>query len=187
MRDFHRDDPYFSLCGLNCKLCPMHLGEYCPGCGQGAGNQPCAIARCSINYGGFTYCNECPQYPCALYDNCTCFDSFITHQHQLIDMKKIKVIGIDAYQKEQRHKAKILKTLLSQYNEGRSKNFYCVAVNLLELTDLMNTMVKLEALPETTPIKMKAMTAKALLQELAEEQHILLTLRKKPKVVKEQL
>ena len=31
--NYHREHPEFALCGLNCVLCPMHLGGYCPGCG----------------------------------------------------------------------------------------------------------------------------------------------------------
>ena len=33
MKDFIRADQLFSLCGLNCGLCTMRLGGYCPGCG----------------------------------------------------------------------------------------------------------------------------------------------------------
>lgn len=47
MKGFSRKEPMFSLCGLNCALCAMHVGGYCPGCGGGEGNQSCAFARCS--------------------------------------------------------------------------------------------------------------------------------------------
>ena len=33
MKGFTRREPLFSLCGLKCGLCRMHLGGYCPGCG----------------------------------------------------------------------------------------------------------------------------------------------------------
>ncbi len=36
MMGFAREDQLFSLCGLNCGLCPMQLDGYCPGCGGGA-------------------------------------------------------------------------------------------------------------------------------------------------------
>ena len=36
MKGFTRTETRFSLCGLNCGLCSMHLGGYCPGCGGGA-------------------------------------------------------------------------------------------------------------------------------------------------------
>ena len=52
MKDFLRQEPLFSLCGLNCGLCTMHLGGHCPGCGGGAGNQSCSLARCSLQHGG---------------------------------------------------------------------------------------------------------------------------------------
>lgn len=37
MRGFGRKDQLVSLCGLNCGLCTMHLGGYCPGRGAAAG------------------------------------------------------------------------------------------------------------------------------------------------------
>ena len=52
MKDFLRQEPLFSLCGLNCGLCTMHLGGHCPGCGGGAGNQSCSLARCSSSTAG---------------------------------------------------------------------------------------------------------------------------------------
>ena len=30
MKGFHRDNQLFSLCGLNCGLCPMHLNNIVP-------------------------------------------------------------------------------------------------------------------------------------------------------------
>ena len=56
MKDFLRQEPLFSLCGLNCGLCTMHLGGHCPGCGGGAGNQSCSLARCSLQHGGVAFC-----------------------------------------------------------------------------------------------------------------------------------
>lgn len=32
-KDFVRGNLWFSLCGLNCGLCPMKLDSHCPGCG----------------------------------------------------------------------------------------------------------------------------------------------------------
>ena len=37
MKGFTRGETRFSLCGLNCALCSMRLGGYCPGCGCGGG------------------------------------------------------------------------------------------------------------------------------------------------------
>ena len=59
MKGFKRNNQLLSLCGLNCGLCPMHIDGYCPGCGGGAGNQSCRIARCSLEHDNLTYCYEC--------------------------------------------------------------------------------------------------------------------------------
>ena len=45
MKGFTRTETRFSLCGFDCALCSMRLGDYCPGCGGGAGNQSCALAK----------------------------------------------------------------------------------------------------------------------------------------------
>ena len=65
MKGFERKNQLFSLCGLNCGLCPMLLGNYCGGCGNG--NQSCKIAKCSLAHGEIEYCYECKQYPCEKY------------------------------------------------------------------------------------------------------------------------
>ena len=49
MKGFERKNQLFSLCGLNCGLCPMFLGKHCGGCGNG--NQSCGIAKCSLEHG----------------------------------------------------------------------------------------------------------------------------------------
>ena len=42
MKGFNRKNQLFSLCGLNCGLCPMFLNKNCPGCGGGEGLQGAA-------------------------------------------------------------------------------------------------------------------------------------------------
>ena len=136
MKDFRRDDLLFSLCGLNCGLCPMKIGGYCPGCGGGEGNQTCAIARCSLIHGKPQYCFLCGEFPCGLYEGITKYDSFITHRNQLVDMEKARKLGMEAYTAEQQEKIRILNCFLDEYNDGRRKSFYTLLVNLLDLADL---------------------------------------------------
>lgn len=62
MKGFERKNQLFSLCGLNCGLCPMLLGNHCGGCGNG--NQSCRIEKCSLEHGKMEYCYECGQYSC---------------------------------------------------------------------------------------------------------------------------
>lgn len=179
MKGFNRTNLSFSLCGLNCGLCTMRLDGYCSGCGGGDGNQSCAIAKCSLQHDKVEYCFLCPEYPCKKYEGAEDYDSFITHQRQLRDMARTQEIGIEAYNAEQTRKAEILRTLLSGYNDGRRKTFYCVAVNLLPLRDIEDVMIQIAENSSCDSLKEKAENAVSLFQNLAVRQGILLKLRKK--------
>lgn len=135
MKGFERKNRYFSLCGLNCALCPMYVGGYCPSCGGGAGNQSCRIAKCSIEQGGIEFCFECKKYPCEHYGEEDVVDSFITYRNRRADAERAKK-DIRSYIREQEEKEKILLWLLSECNDGRRKTLFCTAVNLLSLHQL---------------------------------------------------
>jgi F0F1-type ATP synthase delta subunit len=77
-------------------------------------------------------------------------------------------------------KVEILNFLLSNYNDGKRKNFYCTAVNLLKLEDLKNILVEFKK-----KIKMKDITAKekiefviSFFKDKAEKEEIEIELRK---------
>lgn len=181
MKNFQRSDHSFSLCGLNCGLCSMKLDCYCPGCGGGAGNQGCAIAKCSMQHDRIEYCHLCREYPCEKYDGIDEFDSFITHRNQLKDIKRFKEMGLVQYHAELDRKIEILKCLLTDYNDGRHKSFFCIAVNLLALQDVEAVMNKLSARTcsdNLTPTERAAVAAE-LFQSVAEQKAVKLKLNKK--------
>ena len=181
MKGFNRSNQLFSLCGLNCGLCPMFLNKYCPGCGGGEGNQSCKIARCSMEHDSVQYCFQCSEYLCEKYDHIDDFDSFITHRSRKSDMEKAKQFGIDSYNAEQTEKAKILGIFLSGYNDGRKKTLFCVAVNLLELQELQTVLKEIDRKSdmETMTLKEKSAFVAGLLQDAAATKNIDLKLHKK--------
>lgn len=183
MKDFQRNNQLLSLCGLNCGLCTMHLGGYCPGCGGGAGNQTCKIARCSIEHDHLEYCFECSSYPCDKYAKMDKYDSFITHQHYYQDALKAKKQGLEVYNREQQEKINILTLLLDKYNDGRKKSFYCLAVNLLELEDLNDIIRIIKTNQNFNSLSLKEQVSEIveLFQDKAKEHNIVLKLKKKPK------
>lgn len=183
MSNFHRDNAYLSLCGLNCALCVMHLGNFCPGCGRGAGNQPCKIAKCSIQH-GVAYCYECKKYPCDHYQEFKKYDSFITHQNHDENFDRFHKLGKDEYIVEQIKKEEILHTLLADYNDGRKKSFYCLAVNLLPYSEssMILEKLKLDTNMNNNTLKEKAAYAEFLFREAAKRQHVTLKYQRKPKV-----
>lgn len=179
MKGFERKNQLFSLCGLNCGLCPMRLGNYCGGCGNG--NQSCKIAKCSLEHGRIEYCYECGQYPCEKYRHIDEYDSFITHRRRKADLEKARSAGIEQYNLEQREKVQILSYLLSNYNDGRRKNFFCVAVNLLELSEIQEAIRQIrsnEELP-SLPQKAQSLYVAEVFQKIAGKRNIELKLKKK--------
>ena len=143
-----RDYPEFAACGLNCGLCPRYYTSgtsRCPGC-AGAGfsdvHPACGILSCCQRK-GLEYCFLCDEFPCRKYDGDDGIDSFITHRNQFKDMEKAREIGMEAYKAELNEKIEILKELLEQYDNGRRKSFFCLAVGLLELEDLRQIMQKI--------------------------------------------
>ena len=176
MKGFTRKNQLFSLCGLNCGLCTMRLGGHCGGCGNG--NQSCKIARCSLEHGSVEYCCECSQYPCEKYEKFDEYDSFITHRNRKADMEKLRTVGADRYNAEQEEKIRLMEYLLSTCNDGRRKTLFCLAVNLLELSDVRAIVEQLMAADLSTT-KERAVYAAALLQKAADEKGISLKLNRK--------
>ena len=179
-----RDYPQFAACGLNCGLCPRYYTEgssRCPGCaGEGFSevHPTCGILSCSQRK-GLEYCFECEEFPCKKFDKWGDSDSFITHRNYLPDMQKVKENGIDAYKTELNAKIKVLEKLLAEYNDGRQKSFFCIAVNLFELDDIIEIMEQLENdvnLPGTT--KEKTSAAVRMFNAKAAKKGILLKMRK---------
>lgn len=181
MKGFERRNQFLSLCGLNCGLCPMFLNKNCPGCGGGEGNQSCKIARCGMEHGNVEYCFQCREYPCKKYEDIDDFDSFITHRHRKIDLEKARQDGIEAYNMEQKEKAKILDILLASYNDGRKKTLFCIAVNLLEVQELHAILMQIQnsTMLERLSLKEKSALVAGLLEETAVKKGIELKLRKK--------
>ena len=175
-KEFKRTDNLFSLCGLNCNLCPMFVRKQCGGCfSDSPCYLTCPIAPCSVEHGGVEYCFECGEYPCDKYDGIDLNDSLISHKNQLKDMEKAKTMGIEKYKEEQLAKKNILDKMLKDYDDGHSDVFFCLAVNLLELYDLMELMNNLGNLNDNED---KNKLLKEKLHLLAEKNDVVLELRR---------
>lgn len=177
--EFQRTDGLFSLCGLNCGLCPMQIRGECSGCFNGSTcYQTCPIAPCSVRHGNGDYCFQCPEYPCKLYDGIDAHDSLISHRNQKKDMLKAKEMGIEAYLAEQRAKKVLLTRMLDEYNDGFRDVFFCLAANMLELSDLEIIIKQADATCGYMDGVDKANWLRRLLQACADERGILLVLRR---------
>ena len=170
MKGFSRAEPLFSLCGLQCALCPMHLDGHCPGCGGGAGNQSCAIARCSLEQDGVAFCTQCTRYPCERYDGFDACDSFVPHQTRQRDLDHLQAVGLETLLAEMREKTRLLECLLNGYNDGRHKALFRTAAYLLPLPELRAVLKQLGSEPGLRELR-----------AAADRQGLELKLRRNPK------
>ncbi len=186
MEEYTRTTPQFSLCGLNCGLCPRYQtqGESrCPGCGGPdfrLKHPACAVITCSKKHGSPEYCFECSAYPCERYSRTGEADSFISYRNVIADFEKAKTSGVEPYMAELREKIEILEFLLNTYNDGRRKSYYCSAVNLLPLPDLREIMSETQEkiAPSDIPQKEKIEETIRLFEARAKSKDIELKLRK---------
>lgn len=134
-----------------------------------------------MEHGQIEYCFQCSSFPCQNYEHISDFDSFITHQNQISDIEKFRHIGRSAYIDEQVEKRRILDYLLSNFNDGRKKTLFCVAVNLLEVVELQEVVRQIETDRDFygMGIKEKSSLAAKRLQDMAARRNISLKLRKK--------
>ncbi len=179
MKDvFNRTDGLFSLCGLNCGLCPMRIRGGCSGCFNGSTcYQTCPIAPCSVRHGNVQYCFQCPEYPCERYDGIDAHDSLISHRNQKRDMQKAKEMGIEAYLAGQRAKKALLGRMLDEYDDGCHDVLFCLAANMLEEADLSAALARAERDASGLPANERAKALARALRAIAEEKGVPLTLR----------
>jgi len=184
MKEYYRKYPEFSLCGLNCALCSRFHTEgtsKCPGCGGKMfyeKHPTCSVITCSQKHDDIEFCYSCKEFPCRKYDIPMKKDSFISKKNFLIDMEKARQ-NILEYLDNLKSKQIILENLIKNYNDGRMKSYYCLAVNLLPLSELDNVMAKIQGSENTdVEIKKKARLTKDLLESAAESLDIRIELRK---------
>ena len=177
-KEFNRTDGVFSLCGLNCGLCPMKIRGGCSGCFNGSTcYQTCPIAACSIRHGNVDYSFQCSKYPCKRYDGIDEHDSLISHKNQKKDLAKAKENGIEDYLDEQRKKKEILTRLLDEYDDGGRDVFFCLAVNMLGVNELLEVLSDLDRQSHVMSLVEKADNAEMMLCKCAENKDIPLELR----------
>jgi len=162
------DYPEIGICGLSCKLCPTYNTQAkskCDGCKSeyrmGAG---CPFITCAVKKKGIEFC-----WLCEASDTCEKWqehrqagrdhDSFKCYQTLERDIDFIKKNGIEAFNRDQEIRAGLLTNLLNDFNEGRSKSYYCIVVTVLKIEEIKKGISLANDLIEkkgTTNIKEKS-------------------------------
>ena len=179
--------PQIGICGLSCRLCPNYqtdAASRCLGC-----KSPdrialgCPFITCAVKKKELEFCWDCKESgfcqkwlahrECGMHG-----DSFKCYQTLEKDIAFIQENGVEAFERTQQAKERLLCEMLREFNDGRSKSYYCIAATVMEEDELCNALAKARENSGGLDAKAKAKLLHGILDTIAAEKHYLLKLRK---------
>jgi len=176
--------PTIGVCGLDCGLCPRYytIGtSRCPGCaGPDFFNKhpSCSFITCCVKKKNLEVCAECSDFPCSKFKSDEEYQqleepsSYPSYKKVMLNLNFIKEHGIEKFVEQQKKRIKLLESMIENFDDGRSRSFFCKAATLLDLTNLRSSLDKATQKIKTDKIKQndvknKAKILKAILDEIA--------------------
>jgi len=156
----------------------------CPGCKSPSRIAVgCPFITCAIQRKGVEFCWECEEHPtCEKWRNHREAgkkgDSFTCYQTLEEDIACIGTYGVGEFDRIQITRGTFLKEMLQEFNEGRSKSYYCIACTLLSTDELGEAMEKAGQASEGLSRKEKSRVLHALIDEIARRRKYHVKLRK---------
>jgi hypothetical protein len=139
--------PTIAACGLDCGLCPRHYTvgtSRCPGCG-GPGfhdkHPSCSFITCCVKKRGLEACGQCPEFPCSKFKSEEEYrrmesPSYPPARKMRANLAFIKEKGIEEFLRRQARRIALLEAMLADYDDGRSRSFFCRSAALLDVAAL---------------------------------------------------
>jgi hypothetical protein len=156
--------PTIGACGLDCGLCPSFHREGASRCGGCASQgfweraRGCGLLTCCVKEHGLETCGECNEFEFCpriikLMEKAKHADSSISYLPVDPNLAYVHKNGIEKWAKREDEKIAFLKILLADYNDGRSKTFYCLSLQLLPVDKLRPALAQAQKLitPEMEP------------------------------------
>jgi hypothetical protein len=146
---------------------------------MGAG---CPFITCALKKKGIEFCWNCEE-------NETCekwmkhrqsakkADSFTCYQKLEDDIACIRKHGVDEFEKMQKKREHLLKVMVREFNEGRSKSYYCIAATVLEPGELEEALKKADKDTEGLGMRERSKILHSILDEIAKQRNYYLKLR----------
>ena len=144
----------------------------------------CGLVTCCVKKRGLETCAQCVDWAncekvARLLDSAKHRDSFISYQPLAANFAFIQKNGIEEFVRLEIEKQKFLRHLIDNYNEGRSKSFYCTGCQLIPLDKLKEALADAETgITEAADIKEKARLVREAITSLAHTLQIDMKLRK---------
>ncbi len=143
----------------------------------------CPFHTCAVKKRKLDFCGFC-------VENNTCvrwrkfreegkqYDSIVCYQRLEDNIAFIQKYGMKEFEQEQKAREKLLRAILTEFNEGRSKTLYCIAATILEIEELESVLKEARAKSKGLDVKAKSQVMHSILNELAEAKKYILRLRK---------
>lgn len=179
--------PEIGICGLSCRLCPSFHTEGASRCGgcksnyrMGAG---CPFITCAVKKKGIEFCWQCAEgETCPRWAGHRQFslehDTFVCYLKLEANIAFVQQHGVEQFEADQKQREQILREMLIEFNEGRSKRLYSIAATVMEIEELETALSRARCDSQGMNIKEKAKVLHAILNEIAAKKQYVLTLRK---------
>lgn len=140
--------PTIGVCGLDCGLCPRYYtvgSSRCPGCGgpDFLNKHPsCSFITCCVKKKNLEVCAECSEFQCSKfksneeYQQVKESSSYPSCKKIIPNLNFIKENGIKKFVEQQKKRIKLLEIMIENFDDGRSKSFFCISCALLPLEKL---------------------------------------------------
>ena len=170
--------PTIGACGLDCGLCPRYYTvgtSRCPGCcGPDFFDKhpTCSVITCCVKQKNLEVCGECPEFPCPKFKEPEEYQALETSSYPpyrkiMPNLNFIKEHGIEAFIEQQRKRIGLLETMIENFDDGRSRSFFCRAAALLDVTNLEGSLAEATRRIKTADIKSRAKILKEIINETA--------------------
>lgn len=86
--------------------------------------------------------------------------------------------GVNEFEEIQKKREHVLKEMLKEFNEGRSKSYYCIAATVLEIEELKKALAQGKKDSYGLEMRGKSKVLHSILDDIAEKKGYCLKLRK---------
>lgn len=143
----------------------------------------CPFITCAVKRKGLEFCWDCIENEsCEKWrkhrDAGRKYDSFTCYQKLEDNIACILKNGLDEFERLQTLREYLLKEMLQEFNEGRSKTYYCIAATVLEIEELEAALRQAREVQANLDLKGKSKLLHGILDGVAEKRHYCLKLRK---------
>ena len=147
-----RKYPTIAVCGLDCGLCPRYYTQgksRCPGCGGPdffTKHPSCSFITCCVKKKGLEVCGECADFPCARfkteeeYQKVEESSSYPSYRVVMRNLAFIKEHGLKSFIGRQKKRIRLLEKMIDNFDDGRSRSFFCRVACLRDPTDLESAL-----------------------------------------------